>query len=51
MMDEEGRSKDRAGRRAMRLLTPLQKYDIYLQLVRGVDRVRGARGGRRVIRC
>jgi len=35
MMDEEGRSKDRAGRRAKRLLTPLQKYDIYLQLVRG----------------
>ncbi len=35
MMDEEGRSKERAGRRAKRLLTPLQKYDIYLQLVRG----------------
>ena len=35
MMDEEGRSKDRAGRRAKRLLTPLQKYDIYLQLMRG----------------
>jgi len=35
MMDEEGRSKDRAGRRTKRFLTPLQKYDIYLQLIRG----------------
>jgi hypothetical protein len=34
MMDE-GRSKDRVWRRAKRLLTPLQRYDIYLQLVRG----------------
>ena len=30
-MDEEGRSRDRAGRRAKRFLTPLQKYEIYLQ--------------------
>lgn len=35
MMDEEGRSGDRAGRRVKRFLTPLQKYEIYLQLVRG----------------
>ena len=34
-MDEEGRSRDRAGRRAKRFLTPLQKYEIWLQLVRG----------------
>ena len=34
-MDEEGRSRDRAGRRAKRFLTPSQKYEIYLQLVRG----------------
>ncbi len=35
MMDEEGRSRDRAGRRAKRFLTPTQKYEIFLQLVRG----------------
>ena len=34
-MDEEGRSRDRAGRRAKRFLTPMQKYQIFLQLVRG----------------
>jgi transposase-like protein len=34
-MDEEGRSKDRAGRRPKRFLTPLQKYEIWLQLLRG----------------
>ena len=34
-MDEEGRSKDRAGRRAKRFLTPLQKYEIYIQVLRG----------------
>lgn len=35
MMDEDGWSKDRAGRRAKRFLTPIQKYEIWLQLVRG----------------
>ena len=35
MMYEESRSKDRAGCRPKRFLTPLQKYEIYLQLVRG----------------
>ena len=34
-MDEEGRSKDRAGRRPKRFLTPLQKYEIYIQVLRG----------------
>jgi transposase-like protein len=34
-MEEEGRSKDRAGRRAKRFLTPLQKYEIYIQVLRG----------------
>ena len=34
-MDEEGRSKDRAGRRPKRFLTPMQKYEIYLQVIRG----------------
>ena len=34
-MDEEGRSRDRAGRRAKRFLTPMQKYEIYLQVLRG----------------
>ena len=34
-MDEEGRSRDRAGRRSKRFLTPLQKYEIYLQVIRG----------------
>src|SRR6478609_360762 len=34
-MDEEGRSRDRAGRRAKRFLTPLQKYEIYIQVLRG----------------
>ncbi len=35
MMDEEAGSKDRAGRRGKRFLTPMQKYEIWLQLVRG----------------
>ena len=35
MMDDEGRSRERAGRRAKRFLTPTQKYEIFLQLVRG----------------
>jgi hypothetical protein len=30
----EQRGTDRAGRRSKRLLTPLQKYEIWLQLVR-----------------
>jgi hypothetical protein len=30
----EQRGRDRAGRRAKKLLTPLQKYEIWLQLVR-----------------
>ena len=34
-MEEEGRSRDRAGRRPQRFLTPLQKYEIYLQVIRG----------------
>ena len=34
MMDDEGRSRA-AGRRAKRFLTPTQKYEIFLQLVRG----------------
>ena len=34
-MEEEGRSRDRAGRRPKRFLTPLQKYEIYLQVIRG----------------
>ncbi|MGH9029076.1 MAG: hypothetical protein ACRDV4_05625 [Acidimicrobiales bacterium] len=34
MMTEETRGTDRAGRRAKRFLTPLQKYEIFLQLVR-----------------
>jgi transposase-like protein len=34
-MDEQPRSSDRAGRRAKRFLTPSQKYEIWLQLVRG----------------
>ncbi|MDQ6725937.1 MAG: hypothetical protein M3066_07210 [Actinomycetota bacterium] len=33
-MPEPERGTDRAGRRAKRLLSPLQKYEIYLQLVR-----------------
>ena len=33
MTDPEG-GTDRAGRRAKRFLTPLQKYEIFLQLVR-----------------
>jgi transposase len=34
IMTEPERGTDRAGRRAKRFLTPLQKYEIYLQLVR-----------------
>ena len=34
-MDEEGRSRDRAGRRSKRFLTPMRKYEIYLQVIRG----------------
>jgi len=34
MMTDSDRGTDRAGRRAKRFLTPLQKYEIYLQLVR-----------------
>src|SRR5664279_3398206 len=33
-MEEEGRSRDRAGRRSKRFLTPMQKYEIYLQVIR-----------------
>jgi len=33
-MDAEGRGTDRAGRRAKRFLSPSQKYEIWLQLVR-----------------
>lgn len=33
-MTAEARGTDRAGRRAKRFLSPLQKYEIYLQLVR-----------------
>jgi len=32
---EHERAADRLGRRAKRFLTPLQKYEIWLQLVRG----------------
>jgi transposase len=32
---EHERGSDRLGRRAKRFLTPLQKYEIWLQLVRG----------------
>jgi len=34
-MTEHERGSDRLGRRAKRFLTPLQKYEIWLQLVRG----------------
>jgi len=34
-MTEHERGIDRLGRRAKRFLTPLQKYEIWLQLVRG----------------
>jgi transposase len=34
-MTEQERGTDRLGRRAKRFLTPLQKYEIWLQLVRG----------------
>jgi len=34
MMTDPDRGTDRAGRRAKRFLTPLQKYEIFLQLVR-----------------
>jgi transposase len=34
-MTEQARGSDRLGRRAKRFLTPLQKYEIWLQLVRG----------------
>jgi transposase len=34
-MTEHERGGDRLGRRAKRFLTPLQKYEIWLQLVRG----------------
>src|SRR5436190_21133556 len=34
-MTEPERGTDRLGRRAKRFLTPLQKYEIWLQLVRG----------------
>jgi transposase-like protein len=34
-MIEQERGSDRLGRRAKRFLTPLQKYEIWLQLVRG----------------
>jgi transposase-like protein len=33
-MSDSSRGTDRLGRRAKRLLTPLQKYEIWLQLVR-----------------
>ncbi len=33
-MTEPDRGTDRAGRRAKRLLSPLQKYEVFLQLVR-----------------
>ncbi len=33
-MSDPNRGTDRAGRRAKRFLTPLQKYEIFLQLVR-----------------
>jgi transposase len=34
-MSDSSRGTDRLGRRAKRFLTPLQKYEIWLQLVRG----------------
>src|ERR671910_3900900 len=34
-MTEHERGSDRLGRRAKRFLTPLQKYEIWLQLLRG----------------
>ena len=34
MMTEETRGTDRAERRSKRFLTPLQKYEIFIQLVR-----------------
>jgi transposase len=34
IMSENGRGTDRAGRRAQRMLSPSQKYEIWLQLVR-----------------
>lgn len=34
MMTEESRGVDRAGRRKKRFLTPSQKYEIWLQLLR-----------------
>src|SRR5215208_2819266 len=34
-MTEHARGSDRLGRRGKRFLTPLQKYEIWLQLVRG----------------
>lgn len=34
-MSEADRGTDRAGRRGKRLLSPAQKYEIWLQLVRG----------------
>jgi transposase len=34
-MGEHERGNDRLGRRAKRFLTPVQKYEIWLQLVRG----------------
>jgi transposase len=34
-MTEHERGSDRLGRRAKRFLTPLQKYEIWLQLIRG----------------
>jgi hypothetical protein len=34
-MPEQPRGTDRAGRRAKRFLSPSQKYEIWLQLVRG----------------
>ena len=33
-MTEQDRGKDRAGRRAKRFLTPSEKYEIWLQIVR-----------------
>lgn len=34
MMTEQDRGKDRAGRRTKRFLTPTEKYEIWLQIVR-----------------
>jgi transposase len=42
-MTELERGTDRLGRRAKRFLTPLQKYEIWLQLVRGDHHQRGGR--------